>query len=57
MLYLEPVHGQTPAGLFRRAGARQANAALTGEPPLGRVPLVVTVGDRTAGQILVDVKG
>jgi hypothetical protein len=56
MLYLEPTAGKA-AGLFRRAGARQANASVTGKPPLGRVPLVVTVGDRTAGQMLVDVKG
>ena len=57
MLYLEPAAGKTPAGLFRRAAARQANASLTGEPPRGQVALVVTVGDRTAGQIVVDVKG
>jgi hypothetical protein len=52
MLYLEPAAGKTPAGLFRRAAARQANASLTGEPPRGQVALVVTVGDRTAGQIV-----
>jgi hypothetical protein len=57
LFYLEPPAGKTPAGRFRRAAARQANASLTREPPLGRVPLVLTVGDRTAGQILVDVKG
>jgi hypothetical protein len=57
MLYLEPAAGKTPAGLFRRAAARQSNASLTGEPPRGQVALVVTVGDRTAGQIVVDVKG
>jgi hypothetical protein len=30
---------------------------LMGEPPLGRVPLAVTVGSRQAGEILVDVRG
>jgi len=56
LFYLEPAAGQASAGLFRRAAARQANASLTGSPPFGLVQLVVTVGDRTAGQILVDVK-
>jgi hypothetical protein len=55
ILYLEPAAGKA-AGLFRRPAARQANASLTGEPPLGRVPLVVMVGDRQAGRVLVDVK-
>ena len=57
LFYLEPHGGKASAELSGLAAARQANASLTGEPPWGRVPLVVTVGDRTAGQILVDVKG
>ena len=41
---------------LRRAPARQANAALTREHPAGPAPLVVHVGPKRAGQVLVDVK-
>jgi hypothetical protein len=57
MLYLEPVTGKAATGLFRKAAPRQVNAGLTGEPPKGRVPLAVTVGDRLAGQLVVNVRG
>jgi len=59
MLYLQPPinqHQSRPFGRFRGAAARQANAQFTGEPPFGRVPLVVEVGSRHAGQVLIDVR-
>ena len=58
MVYLEPPGKPAAAGLltrFRRAPARQANACLTGAPPAGRVPLVVHVGPKCAGEQIVDV--
>jgi hypothetical protein len=63
MLYLEPpakkVHTGLLAGLlgtFRGAPARQVNAGLTWELPAGRVPLVVRVGGKIAGESLLEVK-
>jgi tRNA (mo5U34)-methyltransferase len=58
MLYLEPPKPAETGFLarFRRAPARQANACLTGDPPVGRVPLVVHVGAKCAGQADIDVK-
>jgi tRNA (mo5U34)-methyltransferase len=59
MLYLEPVPKAATKGLLSRVRggpARQANAALTGAPPVGRVPLVVAVGGKTAGERMVDVR-
>ncbi|HUI54697.1 MAG TPA: methyltransferase domain-containing protein [Bryobacteraceae bacterium] len=59
LLYLEPPAHRPQRrrfGRFRGSGARQVNAQIAGEPPCGRVPLVVEVGARCAGQVLVDVR-
>ncbi|HEX3742891.1 MAG TPA: DUF1698 domain-containing protein [Bryobacteraceae bacterium] len=59
MLYLEPPVRPEPGGLlarFRRRPARQANAAFTGEVPLGTASFAVRVGDRTAGESVIEVK-
>jgi hypothetical protein len=59
MLYLEPPLKPAGGGLlarFRRAPARQANASLTGEPPVGAVPLVVQVGPKCLGALTVNVR-
>jgi tRNA (mo5U34)-methyltransferase len=58
MIYIEPPPAR-PSGFLaalRRAPARQVNAEVTGEPPLGRVPLVVEAGGRPAGQVIIEVK-
>jgi hypothetical protein len=59
MLYLEPPPKPAEGGLltrFRRPPARQANACLTGEPPVGPAPLVVQVGPKCAGEVTVNVR-
>jgi tRNA (mo5U34)-methyltransferase len=58
MLYLEPPPkpAETLLARLRRAPARQANACLTGEPPAGRVPVVVHVGTKRAGQVEIHVR-
>jgi hypothetical protein len=59
VLYLEPPAKPAPRGLlaqFRRGPARQANACLTGEPPIGRVNLLVDVGSKRAAQLAVEMK-
>jgi hypothetical protein len=59
MLYLEPVAKTAPAGWlarFHRPPARQANASLTSELPAGRLPLVVRVGAKIAGEAALEVK-
>jgi hypothetical protein len=59
MLYLQPPAKPAPAGWLsklRRAPARQVNAGLTWEMPAGRVPLVVQVGDKIAGESVLEVK-
>jgi hypothetical protein len=58
MLYLEPPSKEAPRGLLgrRRSAPRQANAALTGSLPAGRVPLAVRVGGKLAGECIMDVR-
>src|ERR1039458_1576805 len=59
MLYLEPPVTKVPGGLlarFRRAPARQVNAGLARGVAAGRVPLVVRVDQKTAGESPLEVK-
>jgi hypothetical protein len=59
MLYLESPAKSIPGGVLskiRRAPPRQVNAELTAGTPAGRLPLVVRVGDKIAGQSIVEVK-
>ena len=58
MLYLEPPNS-APTGVLaklRRAPARQVNAGVTWEMPAGRAPLVVRVGEKIAGEAVLEVK-
>ena len=60
MLYIEPPAAKpVPSGLlgkFRRAPARQLNAGITGDMPAGRWSLVVRVGEKIAGESVLEVK-
>jgi hypothetical protein len=58
LLYLEPPK-PAPAGLlaiFRRVPGRQVNAELAGDIPGGPASLVVRVGEKIAGESIIDVK-
>lgn len=59
MLYLDPPAKQATGGLlsrFRRSPARQLNAGLTGDMTAGQASLVVRVGEKIAGEALLEVK-
>ena len=60
LLYLEPPPTPAAGGFWsrfrRKPPARQVNACLTGDPPVGRVPLEVQVGGVSAGRILIRLK-
>lgn len=59
LLYLEPPAKSTPTGLLaklRCEPARQVNAGLTWEMPAGSAPLVIRVGDKIAGESILELK-